>query len=186
LKDGASTAIYGTRGANGVILITTKKGGSGKTHVNFNSYVSLNSPSFIANIMNTDEFKQKRFETLIADQENSLYNAAGIAYNATTGAVTWDQSKYPDPAAVFGTVTLDAVMQSKGVTDPNKLLTSAPTALQLLADGVSLNYLDMIFKNSISQNYEFGINGGDDKTAVNFSLGFMDDRGLLRGDEMLR
>lgn len=45
LKDAASTAIYGTKGANGVIIITTKRGKAGKTRVNFNAYLSFNSPT---------------------------------------------------------------------------------------------------------------------------------------------
>jgi len=186
LKDAASTAIYGTRGANGVILITTKKGGSGKTKVNFNSYVSVNSASNIPKIMTAQNFTQKRFETLIADEENKQYSNAGIAYNATTGAVTWDQTSFPTPLAGYGTITLDKLMQNAGVTDANKLLSSDPTALQLLADGVNLDYLDMIFRNSISQNYELGITGGNEKTSINFSLGIMDDQGLLRNDNMRR
>lgn len=44
LKDASSTAIYGSRGANGVILITTKSGKSGKPKVEYNSFVSLNKP----------------------------------------------------------------------------------------------------------------------------------------------
>jgi TonB-linked SusC/RagA family outer membrane protein len=185
LKDAASTAIYGTRGANGVILITTKRGGKGFTKVNFNSFLSMNSASNIPKIMTAADFKQKRFETFIADEENSLYNQAGISYNATSGTVSWNQA-YQTPWDVFGSVSLEDVMKKRNVDDPNKLLTSDPTALQLLADGVSLDYLDMIFINSVSQNYELGILGGDDRTAINFSLGTMDDRGLLRGDRMRR
>ena len=45
LKDASSTAIYGTKGANGVIIITTKRGKAGKTNVNFNAYWSFNSPT---------------------------------------------------------------------------------------------------------------------------------------------
>ena len=51
LKDASSTAIYGTRGANGVILISTKHGKSGKTKVNFNSYLSSNMPTNVPQVM---------------------------------------------------------------------------------------------------------------------------------------
>lgn len=51
LKDASSTAIYGTRGANGVILITTKRGSEGKTKVAFNSYLSSNIPTHIPQMM---------------------------------------------------------------------------------------------------------------------------------------
>ena len=51
LKDASSTAIYGTKGANGVIIITTKRGKAGKTQVNLNAYVSSNSPTHVPQVM---------------------------------------------------------------------------------------------------------------------------------------
>jgi TonB-dependent SusC/RagA subfamily outer membrane receptor len=45
LKDASSTAIYGTKGANGVIIITTKRGQAGKTRVNFSAYLAMKSPT---------------------------------------------------------------------------------------------------------------------------------------------
>lgn len=51
LKDASSTAIYGTRGANGVVLITTKRGKAGKTQVNLNAYLSSNSATNIPRVM---------------------------------------------------------------------------------------------------------------------------------------
>ena len=51
LKDASSTAIYGTRGANGVILITTKHGKAGKTRINLNAYLSSNSPTDVPQVM---------------------------------------------------------------------------------------------------------------------------------------
>lgn len=51
LKDASSTAIYGTKGANGVIIITTKRGKAGKTQVNLNAYVSSNSPTNVPRVM---------------------------------------------------------------------------------------------------------------------------------------
>lgn len=51
LKDAASTAIYGTKGANGVIIITTKHGKAGKTKISLNTYVSSNSPTNVPEVM---------------------------------------------------------------------------------------------------------------------------------------
>ena len=48
LKDAASTAIYGTKGANGVIIITTKRGKSGKTRVDFSAYLAFKSPTSVS------------------------------------------------------------------------------------------------------------------------------------------
>ena len=63
LKDVASTAIYGTRGANGVIIITTKKGSAnGRTNLTFNSYVSSYQKGKYPRMMNGDEYAQLKRE----------------------------------------------------------------------------------------------------------------------------
>ncbi|MDR4952560.1 SusC/RagA family TonB-linked outer membrane protein [Chryseobacterium sp. ES2] len=56
LKDGAATAIYGSRAANGVILITTKKGKSGKLNLNFNNYAGYAMPIGLYNLLQTPDF----------------------------------------------------------------------------------------------------------------------------------
>jgi len=71
LKDASSTAIYGTRGANGVIIITTKRGKSGKTKVNFNAYYSFNSPTNVPKVMYGDKEAQ-----LLIDKANYKADAA--------------------------------------------------------------------------------------------------------------
>lgn len=63
LKDAASTAIYGTLGANGVILITTKRGIKGKAKVSFNSYYSVQSLESYYHIMTADEWVDLRRES---------------------------------------------------------------------------------------------------------------------------
>jgi len=62
LKDASATAIYGTLGANGVILITTKRGKEGVSKISFNSYYSSQNVGKYANIMNGPEFAQLRRE----------------------------------------------------------------------------------------------------------------------------
>jgi TonB-linked SusC/RagA family outer membrane protein len=59
LKDASSTAIYGTRGANGVILITTKRGKAGRTKVSVNSYISSNTPTNVPRVMYGDKEVQR-------------------------------------------------------------------------------------------------------------------------------
>jgi len=56
LKDASSTAIYGSRGANGVVLITTKKGKAGATKINVNMQYGFSNPSNYREFMNTDQF----------------------------------------------------------------------------------------------------------------------------------
>ena len=62
LKDAASAAIYGTRGANGVILITTKKGSGSMDnfHISYDSYFAYNAPKDIPRVLTADEFRRSR------------------------------------------------------------------------------------------------------------------------------
>ncbi len=71
LKDASSTAIYGTKGANGVVIITTKRGKAGKTQINFNAYVSSNSPTNVPQVM----YGTKEVQRLI-DKANYQKDAA--------------------------------------------------------------------------------------------------------------
>jgi TonB-linked SusC/RagA family outer membrane protein len=64
LKDAASSSIYGAQGANGVVLITTKKGKAGKTKFNFNYYQGRQSSIKLFDVLNTQEFYQVRYEAL--------------------------------------------------------------------------------------------------------------------------
>ncbi|MHB1179013.1 MAG: TonB-dependent receptor plug domain-containing protein [Daejeonella sp.] len=63
LKDASSTAIYGSRGANGVVIITTKKGVSGKTSINFDSYYGISKPIDLYNVMNGVQYAEYKRES---------------------------------------------------------------------------------------------------------------------------
>lgn len=78
LKDASSTAIYGTKGANGVIIITTKRGKPGETKVNLNAFVSSNSPTNVPKVM----YGSKEVQRLI-DKAN---------YQADAGSGNWGSS----------------------------------------------------------------------------------------------
>lgn len=64
LKDASSAAIYGSRGANGVILISTKQGQAGKISVNFDTYVTIDKAINIPRVMNGEEFYRYKYEAL--------------------------------------------------------------------------------------------------------------------------
>ena len=80
LKDAASTAIYGTKGANGVIIITTKRGKAGRTSVSLNSYVSSNIPTHIPQVM----YGPREVQFLIDKRNYQLDAASGNWGTANT------------------------------------------------------------------------------------------------------
>ncbi len=79
LKDASSTAIYGSRGANGVILITTKKGKEGKAKVSLNAYYSFNNLKTMPEFMNASQYADLKREVARA---NGIWNSTSDDINA--------------------------------------------------------------------------------------------------------
>lgn len=71
LKDAAATAIYGSRGANGVILVTTKRGSAGKTVVSYDGYYGVTSPLNTVDMMNGQEFADMKRESRRIDADGN-------------------------------------------------------------------------------------------------------------------
>jgi TonB-linked SusC/RagA family outer membrane protein len=90
LKDADATAIYGSKGANGVILITTKKGKSGKLRLNLNTAYSLSQPISNLKMMDTKQYLAMRRQAF-ANSGVSVYPATAYDLNGT-----WDQKRYTD------------------------------------------------------------------------------------------
>jgi TonB-linked SusC/RagA family outer membrane protein len=101
LKDAASTAIYGARGANGVIIVTTKKGAAGKTHVNINSYYGSTDKVFYPKVNDAAEYVAQKREA-----------------NRTTGL--W--SSPADDAKIFTNLELQAIADGTSTNWANLLL----------------------------------------------------------------
>ncbi|MBK5214968.1 MAG: SusC/RagA family TonB-linked outer membrane protein [Flavobacteriaceae bacterium] len=90
LKDADATAIYGSRGANGVVLITTKKGKAGKTRFNVSSTTGVGVLSRRMNLLNTEEYLAMRREAFAND---GIAEYPAYAYDING---TWDQQRYTD------------------------------------------------------------------------------------------
>ena len=92
LKDASATAIYGTRGANGVILVTTKKGKAGKVQVSLNSYYGSQSNSGLAKIQTGQEyaaFKREAFRTQGITDDAAIFNPEELAAINSGQFVDW-------------------------------------------------------------------------------------------------
>ena len=72
LKDASSTAIYGSRGANGVILVTTKSGKSGKVNVSYNAYYSWKTIAKKFDVLDTYDYAKWQYELALLKNENDL------------------------------------------------------------------------------------------------------------------
>lgn len=122
LKDASSTAIYGTRGANGVIIITTKRGKAGKTNVNVNAFWSSNQPTNIPEVMYGDKEVQR-----MVDERN---------YKADLESGNWGSSKATASDVLAGYTiadgtTAEEIYNEKSYTDWGDII---------LQNGLTQNY----------------------------------------------
>jgi TonB-linked SusC/RagA family outer membrane protein len=159
LKDASSTAIYGTRGANGVVIITTKKGAtSGKVKVSFNTYLSVNSPTNLPKLMSAED--EYRF---LAERER---------YSDENADDSWGSTNLADyPANEVLSTTFDAPYEKSVFT--------------IYEEG-GVDWFDIMLQNSTTKNYELAVSGGFENTAYSISLGYMDENGLLKNDNLKR
>lgn len=159
LKDATATAIYGARGANGVVLVTTKRGAvKGKTVVTFDTYGGVSKPLDKIQLFDGPEF---------AEYVREAYRATGLYKDANGVAV---------PTGVA-----DAAADAKIA-----VLGGDPAVARGLANGTNTNYQDLILHNGIMQNHSLGIQGGNDKTQFYISGGFFQDKGISDGLDFTR
>ncbi|MDE3183121.1 MAG: SusC/RagA family TonB-linked outer membrane protein [Bacteroidota bacterium] len=96
LQDADATAIYGSRGANGVILITTKKGKAGKTKFSMNVYSGVSSVAHTLPMMNTKQYLETRREAFANDGVIPTSNDPSNFITYAPDLLIYDTSKYTD------------------------------------------------------------------------------------------
>ena len=162
LKDADATSIYGSRGANGVVLITTKKGKAGKTKFTVSASTGAGRVTKFLKLMNTEQYLSMRKKAFIND---------GIQYGALDYDIngTWDQNRYTD----WQKELLGGTSQ---ITDLQASVSGGSTNTQFLLNGSyhteSTVFLgDFIYKKGGS-NFNLNHNSEDQKFRLNFSAGF--------------
>jgi TonB-linked SusC/RagA family outer membrane protein len=88
LKDASSTAIYGSRGANGVVIVTTKKGLSGKPRVSYDSYIGFKKPNHLPKLMSSEQFYKATYTDRILEGATGATFTAQELANIKAGKTT--------------------------------------------------------------------------------------------------
>ena len=97
LKDASATAIYGARGANGVIMITTKKGKSGKTEISYNAYYGINQIIKRQNVLEPYDFLRYQFEyDSVNTKAQYLTNGRTIESYKDASGIDWQDQLFRD------------------------------------------------------------------------------------------
>ncbi|GAB6394861.1 MAG: SusC/RagA family TonB-linked outer membrane protein [Bacteroidales bacterium] len=146
LKDPSAVAIYGVNGSNGVILITTKRGGSGKPTIRYNGYGGIENFTHILEPSSPDEML-KRYAEYARIQQSSLYNGGPIRYQ-------YEEENYKN-----GTTTdwIDAVTQTGIVQDHNISMNGGTEDVKYFLSG---DYMDQkgVVKGYNYKRYSFRTN----------------------------
>ncbi|MCU4176683.1 SusC/RagA family TonB-linked outer membrane protein [Carboxylicivirga sp. N1Y90] len=183
LKDAASTALYGARGANGIIMITTKKAKSGKVVINFDAKYGMNSRAV------------ENYEVLTSPQ-NYIENSYQAIYNAgiyNLGYSPADANIYANSKIMTGSeggsgyqiYTLpdgEYLVGNNGKLNPNATLGYSDGEYYYTPD----DWAGETFKNNPRQEYNLSISAGTDKNSYYLSFNYLDDKGVIDGSGFSR
>lgn len=173
LKDASAGALYGSRGANGVVMITTKRGNSGKVKVNLKANWGVASRA-IPRYETMDEAGY--IETVYQSYKNNLVINNGMS--PQTASVVALQNMKTGPTAIFGA--------NEQYNPFNYSITELidPATGKVRSDAVlkySEDWMDEAMRNNpLRQEYNVSFTGGNEKTKYMFSVGYLDEKGLLK------
>lgn len=165
LKDASATSIYGARAANGVIVITTKRGKKGAMRINFtgNSFVTQRPDFSKLNLM--DSAQKVNFELLLASRSD-------LNYHEDRGAVARILNSYGEYNNFrdngFGSISTAA---QNDINDLKKTNT---------------NWGNEIYQMAVNQQYSLSLSGGNDTHDYYFSTGIFDEKGTTKGTDLSR
>lgn len=164
LKDASATAIYGTRGANGVIIIKTRRGIAGDTRINYNGSISLGIMTRHNYVVNADQFmylyeqafnNTPKYGTMAQQKDFRGPNAVGLS---------WSEMPHLFEQVGQGEYFMDFIGN-----DGNYYKPRFNTILE-----------DEVFRDAFSHNHHIDMRGGTEKAKYSFAVGSTNQEGLLK------
>ena len=182
LKDAASTALYGARGANGVIVITTKKGKQGEAKVSLDAKWGANTRA--TQDYNFIKSPAQYYEMYYGALKN--YYVSGGMSEAAAHAQANASMIYGDGTGlgynVYNVPEGQYLIGANGKLNPNATLGNVVNGYYLTPD----NWLDEAYKTSLRQEYNLAINGGTDRSSFYASLSYLDNEGITANSDYQR
>ncbi len=160
LKDAASASIYGSRAANGVIIITTKKGKEGRLKIDFDASVAASMYTNKIDVLNSEEFGRVMWQAYVNDGNDP--NTNGLGYKFNWG---YDNNGYP---------VLNDIKMSKYLDSAN----TVPAA--------DTDWFDETTRTGIIQQYNVAVSNGSEKGSSFFSLGYYKNLGTIKESDFER
>lgn len=163
LKDAAAAAIYGSRAANGVIVVTTKKGEAGKMRISYNNTFSWSfKPERSLNLMNSSE--KLAWEDELWNEFSAAKYAASLTDNTVIYPVVGIVGQIRAGLGDFASMKGDKAAQDKYIESLRN---------------VDTNWYNLLFRNSFSQGHHISLSGGSGKSTYYVALGLNDEDGML-------
>ena len=189
LKDASAAAVYGSQAANGVIIISTKKGKQGKPVITFSSKVGLVQMTRRPRMMTGEEL-------LDFERDYQKRQTYGFAPDGSYGAYQSgrvDQPGFYDrwddlPAGVTKDMWraytgADPSMSDAEVWFRRIVPATSPTLLEGYLKGETFDWDDYAMRMGLNQDYTASVSGASDRTNYYMSLSYLKNRGVLLGDD---
>ncbi len=187
LKDAASNALYGSRGANGVIMVTTKKAKHGEAVVTFDGKIGVNSKATKNYDVITDagQYYETHFSALYNESYDRLGNAASAYADASSrltgngdGGLGYNVYTVPTGENLIGT---------NGRLNPNATMgryvtTDAGDTYYVQGD----DWMDEAYQTGIRQEYNVSVAASNERSSFYASVGYLDNNGIIEGSTFER
>ena len=174
LKDASSSAVYGARAANGVIIVTTKKGKQGKPMINVTSSVGVATMATLQDVHDPFDFLNWRTDVM-----KSLNY-----YNAATNTKLY---KFDDPTKLASGVTETMWRDGTATGELTDIwlarLGLLPVEIKNYKAGTPVNWGDLVFQNGLRQDHNISLSGKKDEVTYYWSLGYNSNEGVIVGDK---
>lgn len=163
LKDASSAAIYGSKGSNGVMMVTTKRGKTGQPKIELNYYSGFQNVTKKLDLLSSQQFAE-----FSKDGANNAYldNIVGANISDPNSARPSSYLRYRYPRGEFPGINFDDA--------------AAVAALP------NVNYQDLIFRTANMNNYSVGVSGGSDKVKYLISGGYLQQDGIIITSDVRR
>lgn len=175
LKDASSAAIYGSRGSNGVVLITTKKGNEGKASVTYSTYMALQNVSKKIDMLNAYQYAE-----LVRDARNNSYFDRMESINKRR------QSRGQSPLSY--SINDDNAKRLQNTS--NSYNTIIPKEIVPYLNGeqglTDTDWQDEIFRTAVMTNHTISLSGGTANIRYYSSLDYLKQEGIVIGTDFER
>jgi TonB-linked SusC/RagA family outer membrane protein len=173
LKDASATAVYGSRGANGVVLVTTKKGKSGQLNLNYYATLRLDNLQDRMQMMNSAQYIEFRRDSY----RRARYRATFLGTAAPAAASTYpDQPTWADDQRIFPGDPYALANIQKGWATSTWDGPAVPTT----------DWTGMVLRTGVTHDHNISVSGGTQKVKAYASFGYLSQTGVMLGQDFTR